>query len=133
MRRFAIASGSGQASPRASTVVTIGSVTRWSLAAVLATGEPERLYTGLSVLVSTAADGAPCGALATFRALELMLAERLPSPRGLGELRDTALELASLEVFACSASTQAVGSGTLEVLSMPRFLRRAEGARLIFV
>src|SRR5213594_3429423 len=45
----------------------------WSLAAVLAASEPERLYSGLSLLVSAAADGRPCGGLATFRALELLL------------------------------------------------------------
>src|SRR3954464_15880197 len=78
MRRFAIVRGRGQSSPRASTVVTIGSVTPApALAAILATGEAERLYSGLSVLVSKAVDGERCMALATFRALEPLLAAPL--------------------------------------------------------
>jgi peroxiredoxin family protein len=149
IRRFAIVSGRGQASPRASTVVTIRSVTapRWTLAAILATRELERLYSGLSALVSTAAGGAPCGALATFRSLELMLADDLerrakdlPLPetfaRSLGELRDTALEIDRLELFACAASVETMGVSPERldgVISMPRFLERAEGARLVFV
>lgn len=131
----------------------------YSLAAVLATGEPERLYSGLSVLVSSAADGARCAGLLTFRALELVLdpglrrralaPEATPglAPQGretfarsLDELRDTALELEALELYACSASvgTMPVSAGELEqrldgVLSTPRFLRATKGARLLFV
>src|SRR4051812_32197797 len=75
IRVLAFVSGSGQRSPRASRVVTIASVTPApSLAAILATGERERLYSGLSALVSTAVDGDRCLALATFRSLELLLA-----------------------------------------------------------
>lgn len=132
---------------------------RYTLAAVLATGEAERLYSGLSVLVSTAADGEPCAALAAFRALELMLDPDLPrraqspeaSPslswggretfgRSLGELRDTALELGNLDVYACSASVETMALTAVQVeerlagvMSTPRFLREAAGARLIFV
>jgi hypothetical protein len=135
-------SGRGHSSPRASTVVTIASVTPApALAAIFATGEQERLYSGLSVLVSTAVDGDRCLGLATFRSLELLL-DRPPSGRGerfdrsLAELIATAAEMQSLELYACSASVQELGL-TGEplggVMSTPRFLRAAHGADLIFV
>src|SRR4051812_49848857 len=82
IRCLAIVSGRGQSSPRASRIVTIASVTPpAALAAILATGEQERLYSGLSVLVSTAAEGERCLGLATFKSLELLI-ERPPSGRG---------------------------------------------------
>ena len=155
-------SGSGQANPRASTVVTLSIVTTpppYTLAALLAAGEVERLYSGLSVLVSTAAEGERCAALAGFRALDLLmdpdLARRAQEPeaspvlawgrretfgRSLGELRDTALSLDALDVYACSASveTMMVSAADVEerlagVMSTPRFLRETASARLIFV
>jgi hypothetical protein len=131
-----------------------------ALAAVLSTREPERLYSGLSVLVSTAAGGPPCAALASFGALGLLLdpdllrrvqePEATPSlawagretfARSLVELVDTALELDSLTVQACSASveTMAIDAADIEargldgVISTPRFLSDTAGARLIFV
>jgi hypothetical protein len=128
------------------------------LAAVLSTREPERLYSGLSVLVSTAAEGAPCAALASFGALGLILdadlLRRVQEPdetpslswvgretfaRSLVELVDTALGLESLPIHACAASVETMGVdegdlGRLQgVKSTPRFLREAAGARLIFV
>ena len=129
------------------------------MAAVLATGELERLYSGLSALVSTAAGGAPCTALAAFRSLELLLAGDLlhraqepdatPSLSWAGretfatsllELRETALQLESLSVYACSASvdTMSITRGAVEerlrgVLSTPRFLEQVEGTPLLFV
>jgi peroxiredoxin family protein len=132
---------------------------RWSLAVVLAAAEPERLYSGLSVLVSTAAEGTPCAGLATFRALDLLLdedlARRVQEPeatpslswggretfaRSLAELRDAALDLDGLELYACSASveTMSLTPAAVEdrldgVMSTPSFLRRAEGATLLFV
>lgn len=131
----------------------------YALAAVLSSGEPERFYSGLSVLVSSATDGSRCAALASFRALELMLSDDLlqhaaepeatPSlswagrdtfARSLLELRDTALGLDGLEVYACAASveTMAVTPAKVEerlagVMSTPRFLREAEGATLLFI
>ncbi|MEA2411578.1 MAG: hypothetical protein QOC77_2139 [Thermoleophilaceae bacterium] len=131
-----------------------------TIAAVLATGEPERLYAGLSVLVSSAADGEPCAALASFGALGLLLdpdllrraqepevtpslawAGREAFARSLVELVDTALDLDTLTVHACSASveTMAIEPADLEargldgVKSTPRFLRDSAGARLIFI
>ena len=113
-----------------------------ALAAILATGEQERLYSGLSVLVSTAAEGERCLGLATFRSLELLLGERPPSGRGerfdrsLDELIATAGGLDALELYACSASAQELGLDGRPlggVMSTPRFLREARGAELIFV
>jgi peroxiredoxin family protein len=111
------------------------------LAAVLATGEPERLYSGLSVLVSSAVDGRRCTALASFRALEQLLA---PQPSGHGERFDrslaeliaTAHDLDSLSLYACSASVDLLeieGEPLDGVMSTPRFLRDASDAELIFV
>ena len=127
----------------------------YDLAAILVTGEVEELYSGLSVLVSAAADGKRCAALASFRALALLLEpdlarhaqepEATPSltwagretfGRSLAELRDTALALDNLTVWACSASVETMGLGPeppLPVMSTPRFLRATAGARLIHV
>jgi hypothetical protein len=110
-----------------------------TVAAVLATKEPERLYAGLSVLVSSAADGEQCAALASFGSLELLLDARREGP--LADLVKTALELDNLTVHACSAATQTLGierdaitgRGLDGVKSTPRFLRDTAGARLIFV
>ena len=111
------------------------------LAAVLSTGEPERLYSGLSVLVSTATDGRRCSALAAFRALELMLdppasgrGERFD--RSLAELIAAARGLDALSLYACAASVDLMelDEPPLDgVMSTPRFLREARGATLIFV
>jgi peroxiredoxin family protein len=129
------------------------------LAAVLSTGEPERLYSGLSLLVSAASDGVPCLALAAFAGLELLLdpdlgrraqePEATPSlawagretfGRSLAELRDSALELDGLRIYACAASVETMELTAADVeerlagvLSTPRFLREAAGARLVFV
>jgi peroxiredoxin family protein len=130
-----------------------------TLAAVVSTGDLERFYSGLSVLVSAAADGQPCAALAAFGGLALLLDDDLYSraqqpeatpslswagretfARSLLELRDTALELDSLSVYACSASveTMSLTAGAVEerlagVMSTPRFLRESRGATLLFV
>jgi len=131
----------------------------YTLAAVLATGDMQRLYSGLSLLVSAAVDGEACAALATFRSLELIVdpglgrlaADPEATPglawqgrerfaRSLAELRDTAVSLDSLAVFGCSASidTMPVSASDVEerldgVMSTPRFLRETAGARLLFV
>ncbi len=121
--------------------------TRYELAAILASGEPGKLYSGLAVLVSTAADGAPCAALAAFDALELLvdrdvLAERAAArgekfARSLVELRDTAFDLDNVTIWACAASVETMGVSAdpplAGVLSTPRFLRATAGARLIHV
>lgn len=107
-------------------------------AAVIATSEPERLYSGLSVLVSTAVDGGECAALLAFGGLELFLD---PPPgedtfhRSLRELRDTARELPTLRLYACSATVETTGRdpGGLEVMSTPRFLREVARECVLFV
>ena len=130
-----------------------------SIAAFLSTGEPQRLYSGLSVLVSAAADGERCAALASFGALEMLLdgdlARRAQVPehapalswegretfaRSLVELVETAREMEELPMWACAASveTMALTDGDIEgqldgVISTPRFLRDNAGARLLFV
>ena len=131
-----------------------------SLAAILSTNEPERLYSGLSVLVSTASDGSPTAALAAFGALDLILdpdlRRRVQEPdatpslswagretfaRSLTELVDTALSLDNLTLHACSASIETMGiepaaltqRGLDGVKSTPRFLQDAAGATLVFV
>jgi peroxiredoxin family protein len=134
-------------------------VPAYRIAAVMASGEPERLYSGLSLLVSAAADGQPCAGLATFRGLHLLLhddllaqAENADSTpvlswqgretfaRSLVELRDTALELDALTLYACAASVETMSltsadvEGRLDgVMSTPRFLRETAGAQLVFV
>ena len=131
----------------------------YTLAAVFATGDMQRLYSGLSLLVSAAVDGEACAALATFRSLELIVdpglgrlaadPEATPSlawqgrekfARSLAELRDTALSLDSLAVYGCSASIEAMAVTARDVedrldgvMSTPRFLRETAGARLFFV
>jgi hypothetical protein len=131
----------------------------YTLAAIVSTGELERFYSGLSVLVSTAVDGEPCAALAAFGALDLLLDDDLyrraqepeatPSLSWAGretfaasllELRDTALGLESLSLFACSASVESMSLTPLAaeerlagVMSTPRFLRETRGATLLFV
>jgi peroxiredoxin family protein len=129
-----------------------------ALAAILSTGEPERLYSGLSALVSTASEGRAVAALATFGALACLLDRDLlrraqepdaaPSlswggreafAASLVELRELAFELDAVSLYACSASVETMGleeeaiGAFAGVLSMPRFLRAAEGARLVFV
>ena len=161
IRRFAIVSGSGHASPRASTVVTIEIVTATpAIAAILSTNEPERLYSGLSVLVTQAADGAPATALVSFGALDLILdpdvqrrvqePEATPSlawagretfARSFTELIEAALDLETLTLHACAASIETMGvdpttitdRGLDGIKSTPRFLKDAGDATLIFV
>lgn len=133
--------------------------TGYDLAVILSTGLPERLYSGLSVLVSSAADGARCTGLATFRGLDLLIDEdllrRAGEPevttelswagrevfaRSLVDLRDTALALDHLELYACAASVETMNLTRDDVehrlgpiMSMPRFLKATAGARLLFV
>jgi peroxiredoxin family protein len=129
------------------------------IAVVLESGELERLYTGLSLLVSAAADGRPARALVGFGALAPLLDERLLAralrpeaapdvsdagreafARTLAELRDTALALEDCRVWACEAAVEVTGAdrGLVEarlhgVLSTPRFLREVAGAELVVV
>jgi peroxiredoxin family protein len=136
-----------------------GSYDQGMIAAFLESGELERLYTGLSLLVSAAAEGRPARALVGFGAMEPMLDERLLaralSPdsapavshlgreafaRTLAELRDAALELEDCRVWACAAAVEATGveraaveARLAGVMSVPRFLREVDGAQLVVV
>lgn len=129
------------------------------IAVILESGELERLYTGLSLLVSAAADGRPARALVGFGALAPLLDERLLAralrpeaapdvadagreafARTLAELRDTALALEDCRVWACAAAVEATGTDRVlvetrldGVLSTPRFLREVAGADLVVV
>ena len=129
------------------------------IAAFLESGELQRLYTGLSLLVSAAADGRPARALVGFGALVPLLDERLLAralrpeaapdvadigreafARTLAELRDTALALDDCRVWACAAAVEATGTDRAlvearldGVLSTPRFLREVAGAELVVV
>jgi len=131
----------------------------YAVAAVMSSGDLERFYSGLSVLVSRASDGVRCAALGSYSALGLLLDEDLlhrasepdatPSlswagrdtfARSLVELRDTALALEGLDLYACAASVETMSFTTADieerlagVMSTPRFLREAQGATLIFV
>ena len=129
------------------------------IAAILESAQLERLYTGLSLLVSAAADGTPARGLVTFGALAPLLdarleeralaadaaphvsaAEREAFARTLAELRDAALALEHCRLWACAAAVAAAGveRGAVEarlhgVMSTPRFLRETAGARLVVV
>jgi len=129
------------------------------IAAILESGELERLYTGLSLLVSAAAEGRPARGLAGFGALGPLLDERLAAralrpdetpdltepgretfARSLAELRDLARELEDCRIWACAAAVETTGAslGDVEarldgVMSTPRFLREIGDAQLVVV
>jgi peroxiredoxin family protein len=127
------------------------------IAAILESGELERVSTGLSLLVSAAADGRRAFGLASYGALELLLDDQLEaralapgaaphvSPYGravfartLAELRDTALAMENVRIWACVAAVETTGADRAAVearlagvLSTPRFLREVAGAELV--
>lgn len=112
------------------------------IAVILASGEPERLYTGLSLLVSAAADGRRAIGLATFGALEALLAEPAAGDdvfaRTLRELRESVFEMATIWACAAAVEVSGVDRALVEskldgVLSTPRFLREARDAQLVVV
>jgi peroxiredoxin family protein len=127
------------------------------IAVILASGRLERLYTGLSLLVSAAAEGRPAHGLATFAALPVLLDEQIVAralraeetpdltepgraifARTLGELLATAAELEECRLWACAAAVETTGVPAAAVaerfdgvLSTPRFLREVAGAQLV--
>jgi peroxiredoxin family protein len=129
------------------------------IAAILESGDLQRLYMGLSLLVSAAADGQPARALVGFGALAPLLDERLLAralrpeavphvagpgreafARTLAELRDTAVALDDCRLWACAAAVEATGADRAlveqrldGVMSTPRFLREVAGADLVVV
>jgi peroxiredoxin family protein len=126
------------------------------IAVILASGRLDRLYTALSLLVSTAAEGERALGLATFEALDPLRDPQLHAralrpdetpalsqpgretfARSLVALRDTAAELPDCAIWACAAAVETTGvdAGTWfeGILSTPRFLREARDARLVVV
>ena len=129
------------------------------IAAILESGELERVSTGLSLLVSAAAEGRPARALATYGALAVLLDDDLETralragaaphvpeagravfARTLAELRDTAAAMDDVRIWACAATVETTGAdrAAIEarldgVLSTPRFLREVAGAELVVV
>jgi peroxiredoxin family protein len=114
------------------------------IAAILESGQPERLYTGLSLLVSAAAEGRPARGLVSFGALGPMLDDAPPGDdafaRSLAELRATARELEDCRLWACAAAVDLTGASAEDVearldgvMSTPRFLREVAGAQLVVV
>jgi hypothetical protein len=118
------------------------------LAVILESRELERLYTGLSLLVS--ADDAR--GLATFGALPLLLdpalhAHALVHPHVIATEREafarTLVELCDAtrdRIWACAAAAQAIGADwalvnerLAGVTSIPQFLRDTAGAQLVVV
>lgn len=99
------------------------------VAVILESGEPERLYTGLSLLASAAADGREARGLISHGALPVLL----DPPERLRELWATTRELVRLE--ACSAAVQFHGLTRddlpFEVTSVPRFLGEVQGWQLV--
>ena len=123
-------------------------------AAILESGDFERLYTGLSLLVSAASNGQPARGLATFGALGALLdpsrgprphathveTEREAFARTLAQLRAAAAELPDCRIWACAAAVQATGADWVTVterlegvMSTPQFLRDVAGAQLVVV
>ena len=114
------------------------------IAAFLESGDLQRLYTGLSLLVSAAAEVRPARGLVSFGALAAMLDDAPPGDdtlsRSLHELRETARELEDCRLWACAAAVEATGTerSAIEarldgVMSTPRFLREVAGASLVVV
>jgi peroxiredoxin family protein len=127
------------------------------IAAILESGELERVSTGLSLLVSAASDGRRALGLASYGALAVLLDPDLQAraltpgaaphvsadgraifARTLAELRDTALAMEGLTIWACAAAVETTGADRAlvdarlaGVLSTPRFLREAAGAELV--
>ena len=121
------------------------------LAIVLASADLERLYTGLSLLVSAAGEERGAAGLATFGALGPLLDPQLAATalrpelapdltepgrrvfaRSLAELRDMAVG----QIHACAAAAQTTGLDTSRlagVMSTPRFLAEHAGDELVVV
>ena len=111
------------------------------MAVILESGEPTRVYTALSLLVSSAAEGEPARGLVSFGALAPILDDAPGEDvfaRSLRELKATAAELPDCRLWACAAAVETTGrqpDGTLieGVMSTPRFLQATAGARLVVV
>jgi hypothetical protein len=109
------------------------------LAVILESGEPTRLYTAFSLLVSTGVEGEAARGLVSFGALPALLREAGGDP-AFAELRAAAGELVAVSLNVCAAALDASGADRLEaerrigrVISTPRFLKETAGARLVVV
>ena len=128
-------------------------LTRWGvLAAILESDDPERLYTGLSLLVSAASDGrggarrcstsarcVRCWTPSSSRARDarhVIDAERERVRPHAGRAARHGAGAPDCRIWACAAAAQATGAdwrraGRLEgVISTPQFLREVAGAQL---
>ena len=122
------------------------------IAVILASEQLDRLYTGLSLLVSTAAEGERALGLATFGALAPLLDPRLEalalhpgavpalSEPGRATFARSLAELPECTIWACAAAVETTGvdrgmiADRLDgVLSTPRFLHEAGDAHLVVV
>jgi hypothetical protein len=124
------------------------------IAAILESGRLERLYTGLSLLVSAAAEGRPARGLVSFGALGPMLdpdllgraarceavADGETFARSLVELRATARELEDCRLWACAAAVEltaaspaAVAEQLDGVMSTAALPARGRGRELVVV
>jgi peroxiredoxin family protein len=109
------------------------------LAVILESGEPTRLYTAFSLLVSTAVDGEQARGLVSFGALPALLRGDGADP-AFAELRATAGQLDALMLYVCAAALDVSGADRADVearigavRSTPRFLKETAGARLVVV
>lgn len=107
------------------------------LAVILESGEPTRLYTAFSLLVSTAVEGEDAHGLVSFGALPALLEP--PTDPSFAQLRAAAGE-AGVQLAVCAAALDATGTDRAQaeaaigpVTSTPRFLKATAGARLVVV
>lgn len=115
------------------------------LAAILESADPERLYTGLSLLASAddARGLALFGALTALADPDLEAHARAAAPHVIEAEKDafarTLVELravAAPRIWACAAAVQATGlpaDGLAGVTSIPSFLEDTAGAQLVVV
>jgi peroxiredoxin family protein len=110
------------------------------LAVVIESGEPTRLYTAFSLLVSTAVEGEAAHGLVSFGALPVLLDDSAAADPSFAELRASAAGLPDLHLNVCAAALEATGAERADaearvgpVMSTPRFLKQTAGARLVVV
>jgi peroxiredoxin family protein len=113
------------------------------LAVILESGEPTRIHTAFSLLVSTAAEGEAARGLVSFGALERLAGAGFAGHGGsffrtLNEMLTLAGDLEDCRMWACSAAAEVCGvtqaPAPLEgIMSTPRFLKETAGARLVVV
>jgi peroxiredoxin family protein len=113
------------------------------MAVILESGEPTRIYTAMSLLVSSAAEGEPARGLVSFGAIDQFKAGLFATHRGvlfdsLREMSALAAELEDCRMWACAAAAEVsavtqVAPPLEGIMSTPRFLKETAGARLVVV